>query len=73
MVTYRNIKWFCNFLYAGGRGGGGATRMLAEEERSGSRSDVRMNQLMRGEAPGQPPDVGHSEEVRKGKAKSIAS
>lgn len=69
MVTYCNIKWSCNFLYAGG----GATRMLTEEERSGSRSDVRMNQLMRGEAPGQPPDVGHSEEVRKGKAKSIAS
>lgn len=47
--------------------------MLTEEKRSGSSSDVRMNQLMRGEAPGQPPDVGHSEEVRKGKAKSIAS
>lgn len=47
--------------------------MLADEKRSGSSCDVRMNQLMRGEAPGQPPDVGHSEEVRKGKAKSIAS
>lgn len=32
-----------------------------------------MQQCESGEAPGQPPDVGQSEEVRKGKAKSIAS